>query len=110
MARKYISLEDLLPHINGAGDELLPYAHKNAKDYFDGRTGAVKGALSDWEADLSDAFETWGGYEDGTPEKRAALIRLGACLLRVMAIDAVSRGDKACDRIAERMSDTGHLK
>jgi hypothetical protein len=102
----------ITPVINGCADEIGPFAKAVVADYLAAAGGGLNPAeaLPDLEASLSDSVEAWMGADDGTPEKRAALIRVAAGAVVCLAIDELARGARASERIANRLDALGFLK
>lgn len=109
---KKVGAEVLRPVVNGCADEIGPYAHAAVDDYLAACDGAFvpRESLSDFEMSLSDAAEAWMGEDDGTPEKRAALLRVASRAVAVLAVDELVRGEAACEKIANRLDALGFLK
>ena len=109
---KKVAADVIRPVVNGCADEIGPFAHAAVDDYLAAAGGALAPgeALPDLEASLSDAVEAWQGAADGTPEKRAALVRVAASAVVCLAIDELDRGEAAAERIHNRLDPLGFLK
>jgi len=110
MAKK-VTREELQVTLNGAAEEFQQIANQWLASYFSeaGETIEATIALPDFEQDIDDAYQSLAETNDGEPERRAALLRLGASVIKALAVDEHVRGSKECERIEKRLTPYGYL-
>lgn len=102
--------ERILNGFDGAESE--PIARTRLRSYIKstGRNSLdPDDALSDFEQDVDSALESWSHAPDGSQEKRAALLRLHACVTAALVVDELCRGPRECAKILKKMDDLGYL-
>jgi hypothetical protein len=109
---KPLTLELATPVLNGCADEIGPYAHEVVADYLRETDAHAmpSDVLPDLEQDLDSAYEAWGMADDGTAEKRAALVRVASRAVACLALDELARGEAAAEKIHGRLDPLGFLK
>ena len=110
--KKVLDVTRVRPLIHGLRDELWPFAEAHVTAYETRATGpvALDDAITDVGADLNDAAEAVASFADGTPAYRAALVRLVARGIALLALDELKRGPKTIEREMERLGLDGYPK
>ena len=111
-AVKTATLDHIQTILNSAGEEAQPIANARLEDYFQAAKGTIDPAeaITDFESQLADAAEAWQMADDESAEKRAAVLRVIASAMVLLAVDEAVRGDEACEKIGKRTDPLGFLK